>query len=104
MSKWADYVITCVNYTTDRNRIATVGVHADNPETERTIWSRDRVVKELENDKTFVTAVKEKSEWKKGAEVQRRKINGEWFIQTEANGIAKDNLGELPPCEQPKPK
>jgi hypothetical protein len=80
MSKWADYVITCVNY--DGNKISNVRGYADKPDdrSDRKSWRRDQVVKELDDGKTFVTAFMNEGQWKKGAQILRRKINGEWFI------------------------
>jgi len=75
MSKWADYVITCVDY--DDNKISTVGVHVDNGDTlgDRKTWRRTEVVKELDNDKTFVTAIKDSNgKWTKGTEGGRASI------------------------------
>jgi hypothetical protein len=101
MAKWADYVITCVNYTSDGDRISTVGVHVDNGDSvgERKTWHRDQVVRELAQSKTFVTAVKTQAgKWEKGAPVVTYTKDGEVFIRTDANETAKDNLGNLPSC------
>lgn len=100
-TKWADYVITCVNYTADGTRIATVGVwtHEGTQLTNYQTWHRQQVVDALGDNKTFVTATKNTAGlYEKGAAIQRYVVNREWFIQTVANSTAKDNLGSLPSC------
>ena len=103
MAKWADYVITCVNYTADESKIATVGVRVGNGNTleKCQTWHRSQVVKKLGEKNSFVTATKgTNGKWQKGAAVERYVVDGEWFIKTVANKKAKDNLGELPECSQ----
>ncbi len=101
MAKWADYVITCVSYTSDGTRISTVGVwtHEGDKLTNKQTWHRNQVVSALDEGKTFVTSVKNSEGlFTEGAAVMSRKVNDACFIQTVANNIAKDNLGNLPAC------
>lgn len=96
--KWADYVITCVNYTSDGDKISTVGVHEDTGSSlgVRSTWHRDQVVRKLNDGKTFVTATKtSEGKWQKGASVHATKKG---FISTDPNETKKDNLGSLPEC------
>lgn len=102
MAKWADYVITCVNLTSDGSKISTVGVHADS-DTDlgvKQTWHRAQVVTALGNGSTFVTAtLNSEKKWTKGATVQSYTTKtGETYIRTDANQTAKDNLGSLPSC------
>lgn len=97
-NKWADYVITCVTYTDDR--ITTVGAwtHDGLRLTDYRSLSRAAVVAALNDGSTFVTATKSQGEFTKGAPVDRCVVGGDWFIKTEPNNTAEDNLGELPRC------
>jgi len=103
MAKWADYCISCVNYTSDGSKISTVGVHEDNGDTigTKATWHRQQVVDAIDDDKkTFVTIVKDSTgkTWNKGASVTTYPVGRERFIKTVSNNTAGDNLGELPSC------
>jgi hypothetical protein len=102
MAIWADFVITCVNHTKDGGAISTVGIRIHNGKTiSATVatWPRAQVIRELGNKKTFVTATTTDGKtWTKGADVRPCVIDGETYIRTDANKVAKDNLGSLPDC------
>lgn len=98
MTKWADYVITGVRFQDDKKYILSVEVRPDLGDkigfTED--WKRLNVVDSIENGKTFVTAFRNGSEWRKGEDVHVVTINGTKYIRTDKNNTEKDNLGELP--------
>lgn len=96
--KWADYVITAVEYNRTRDRIETVEVREDNGDkiSGKLIWTRHDVIQHIAKRYTFVTAYKRNGKWSKGASVEIFERNGEKFLRTEGNDTDVDNLGELP--------
>jgi hypothetical protein len=60
-------------------------------------WSREQVVSQIEFwRRTFVTATKGGSGWKKGEDVRVIVIGGIKYIRTDNNRTPADNLGNLP--------
>jgi hypothetical protein len=100
MEKWADYVITCVTYDKDHERIISCGVRVDNGDTIGPEVKQDRetIAKNLEKF-TYITAYEgEENKWKKGDTVIKYKIDDTYFIRTDGNKVKSDNLGKLPEC------
>jgi len=98
-SKWADYLISAVRYDSDKAHIETVRVHPDLGDTvgAASEWTRTKVVTTLEGGKTVCTIVKgTDGKWSKGADVHIVTVNDVNYIRTDANSIARDNLGSLP--------
>ena len=100
MVKWADYAITRVKPKDDGIHILAVKVRIDTGDKliDETEWTREQVVKAIENGKRFVTApfIKKKSLWVRGEEIHIIEVNKKKFIRTDKNKEGKDNLGELP--------
>ena len=96
--KWADYVITAVEYNSQRTHIVAVEVHEDLGSSlgaaSRII--RQKVVDLIKSRKSFITATKSNDKWTKGEEVRIIKIGSSEFIKTDNNSVEKDNLGKLP--------
>lgn len=100
MSKWADYLISAVKYTTvgTAKHISQVKVHNDNGDSVglETIWSRHQVISVIDKS-TFMTITKgSDGKWNKGALVEKIYEFGDWYIKTKADSTKNDNLGSLP--------
>lgn len=100
MSKWANYAIVAVRYKESERQkhIEQVKIREDTGDllTNERIVSREDIVRKILKNVSFVTAYKKGGKWKLGDEVNIVRINDIYFIRTEGNRIAEDNLGELP--------
>ena len=99
MAKWADYLISAVQYNNDKTHIIMVKQHIDqvdnvSPPVE---VSRLDVVINLKNNDSYMTIYEaNEGQWKRGEEVEIIKVGNSEFITTDPNETKKDNLGELP--------
>ncbi len=97
-TKWADFLISAVQYDANKIHIKKVRVHEDkgdkvgNPPEE---MPRGRVVENIENGNTFCTIIKS-GMWSKGEDVHVISMGSEKFIRTDKNQEKSDNLGNLP--------
>lgn len=99
MDKWADYLISAVQYNNDHTHIIQVKQHVDNGDNvgESSIVSRLTVVSNLKGGYTYCTIRKgSNGKWKQGDNVIAYQLDGEYFIRTDGNKTRSDNLGELP--------
>jgi hypothetical protein len=99
MAKWADYLISKVQYNDRETHIIKVLAHPDNGDKvgAGSEITRQRVVSLLDGGSTFMTIYKNADgKWKEGADVRAITVDGEKYIRTDADGIKKDNLGMLP--------
>jgi hypothetical protein len=99
MAKWADYGITAVRYNSQETHIDQVKARKSNGETfgQELIYTRQSVIDALKQGYTFVTVNNgTNGKLTRGEDVRIVKINGVEYIRTDANNIAKDNLGNLP--------
>lgn len=99
MAKWADYLISAVQYNNEHTRIIQVKQHLDEGNTvgSSNIVARLTIVSNLKSGKNYCTIYKNKnSNWDKGDNVIPYLVDGEYFIRTDGNKIKADNLGELP--------
>jgi hypothetical protein len=99
MAKWADYGISKVRYNAGRTHIVRVQVAESLGEKFGTPVEKERadVIAAIENDRTFVTIVKDNdNKWKKGADVGLVMVAGMKYLRTDKNARTTDNLGELP--------
>jgi hypothetical protein len=97
--KWADYLISKVEYNVKDTHIVKVLSHPDEGENVGTGLevTRSTVVSRLDNGSTYMTIYKNPDgTWKKGAPVRVVKIDGDKYIRTDADNTKKDNLGALP--------
>lgn len=98
--KWADYLISKVQYNAADTHIVKVLSHPDNGETVGTgvEVTRQTVVTRLESGSTFmtITAGTDANTWNKGAKVRIVTVEGVKYIKTVADDTKKDNLGSLP--------
>jgi hypothetical protein len=97
-TKWADYLISAVQYNYAGTHIAKVRRHPDNGDTigNSTDVLRSSVVSQLEAGTTFATITKDGTKWILGASVEVITVEGEKYIRTDRDKTRKDNLGELP--------
>ncbi|MCW7503565.1 DUF3892 domain-containing protein [Leptospira paudalimensis] len=99
MSKWADYLISKVCYTSDKSSIKEVEVRQDlGDKVSSTIekFTRIQVINKIESNYSFITIIAKDGNWSKGANVEIVKIEGEKYIRTDKNNTKKDNLDNLP--------
>ncbi len=99
MTKWADYCISEVRYTTEHAHISNVKVHTDNLDTigSANEWTRSQVLHAIDEGKTFVTIIRNsEGKWSKGQDVHIVIVNNTRYIRTDKNSKAADNLENLP--------
>ena len=98
-----EYWIHCVSYGTDPKRIESAGVFEKTPTSTSlegpTTRTREQVVQLVRNGaSTYTTIKKADGKWQRGAVVEAYAVDNEWFIRTDANNTAADNLENLPNC------
>lgn len=98
LAKWADFVITHVQYNSDNSRIVQVKRRTDNGEKliKPEIKNRSVIVDSIHKGYSYVTGRYVNDEWNKGDRVIAYLLDGEHFIRTDGNKTKSDNLGELP--------
>lgn len=99
MDKWADYLISKVNYDREHKHIVKVKTHEDKGDNVGPSYEeiRTQVILNLKNGKTYCTIILgENKNWKKGETVRIITVRGKEFIRTDRNETEKDNLGNLP--------
>jgi len=97
--KWADYLISMVQYNVGETHIVKVLAHTDDGDTVGVGYeeTRARVVQLVKTGYTFVTIYKnDAGKYDRGAEVRIVRIEGSDYIRTDADATKKDNLGSLP--------
>lgn len=99
-TKWADYLISAVQYNHIAGRITKVMLHPDNGETVGvgSEVRREAVVNALESGTTVITITWNtlNKTWTRGARVEIMSVGGEKFIRTDRDATKSDNLGQLP--------
>lgn len=97
-TKWADYLISAVQYDYAGTHIAKVRRHPDNGDSvgNSTEVLRSSVVSQLEAGTTFSTITMVGTQWILGASVEVITVGGEKYIRTDRDKTTKDNLGDLP--------
>lgn len=94
----ADYGITGVKYNSIGKHIewVKVGKFTGSSFGMRENWLRTKVMSELDNNKTFITVLKQGDRLKKGLEVNIVTVNGKKYIRTDNDNNASDNLKDVP--------
>jgi hypothetical protein len=99
-TKWADYLISAVQYNAAGTHIDKVRRHPDDGDAvgSSTDVLRSSVVSQLEAGTTFATITRDStnSKWVRGADVEVITVDGEKYIRTDRDKTKKDNLGQLP--------
>ncbi len=98
--KWADCLISAVNYrhVNYKKYMARCLVHPDGGESigAGSEWTREEIIKSIDNNITFLTIYKRDDKWNKGSEVRKVKINNYFYLKTDPNNKEEDNLENLP--------
>ena len=98
MEKWADYLISEVRYTPDRQRILEVKQHEelDGSIGGASIVSREEISSNLKKGCTYITIHSGVSDnWTIGEKIRTFSVEGEHFVRSDKNKINRDNLGML---------
>jgi hypothetical protein len=100
LAKWADFVITKVRYSDDKQFIAKVEVREDLGNSVGSVYEEERikVVENLKVGRSYCTTPTDKGTMRllRGEMVGIVVIDGREFIRTDKNQTKRDNLGELP--------
>lgn len=98
VDKWADLLISKVDYSAEPRHIVRVALRLDRGAKvgPAVIASRVEVMKWISAGYSVVTIYWKDDGWQRGAEVQIVTIGGTLYIRTEADRKAVDNLGNLP--------
>lgn len=98
MIKWADYIVTNVNY--NNNIIDNMKIFEDKGEElgDNYIKNRDWVVTMIKKGYLFITGPinKQNNEITKGEKIHIVSRESEEYISTDPNEKTRDNLGDLP--------
>lgn len=97
--KWADYLISEVQFNDADTHIVKVKVHKDNDDTVGglSVWTRQDVIDSIDKGYTFATIYQNSAgNWTFGAKVITVTIEGTRYIKTRADNTKKDNLDNLP--------
>jgi hypothetical protein len=99
MGKWADYLISAVQYDPEHLHIEKVRIHKDTGDKvgQASESSHREVIANIKNKKTYITIYEGQSnKWKKGEVVRIIVVDGTEYIRTDRNQKKSDNLGDLP--------
>ncbi len=99
VAKWADYLISAVQYNQGETHIDYVKEHIDKGDSvgAATVSARSTVVSRIKTGTTYVTVtMNSENKYVKGASVEVITVDGVEYIKTVADSTKKDNLGELP--------
>lgn len=99
MAKWADYLISAVSYNSNHFHIDKVMAHVDNDTAvgDGEIYFRQSIIDAINKGTTFVTIYKNgNGQYNKGQKVFVINVNGVGYLKTVDNGVAADNLENLP--------
>ena len=99
VEKWADYLISAVQYNAAETHIVKVMTHVDNGDSVGSGYEqlRQTVIQQIEAGSTYATITKgADGKWLRGAEVEIVSIDSVKYIKTVPDKTKKDNLGELP--------
>ncbi len=98
LAKWADYLISTVNYCSSYSYITRIHAYEDNGESlgREIRFNRNEIINALGVGKTFMTIYRNnQSHWNKGDKVFLSEINGECYIKTSEGNEEKDKLDYL---------
>ena len=97
MSKWADYLISEVEYDSNYH-ISKIKQHRDNGETigDGEIVDRDTLANNLGQGSKYMTVYGGTNKLRIGKNVQYFRAHGYHYIRTDGNKVNHDNLGDLP--------
>ncbi|BCM11202.1 DUF3892 domain-containing protein [Ralstonia pseudosolanacearum] len=99
MTKWADYLISAVQFNPKRTHINRLEIAPDNGDGvgKFLIYERETIVSAIKKGTTFSTIYRNgDGKWNKGKEVFIVPINGTEYLKTVADNKLVDNLDNLP--------
>ena len=96
MSKWADYLISEVEYDSNYH-ISKIKQHRDNGETigDGEIIDRDTLANNLGHGSKYMTVYGGTNKLRIGKNVQYFRAHGYHYIRTDGNKVNHENLGDL---------
>lgn len=98
MEKWADYLISAVQYDPEHLHITKVRIHEDMGDKvgRGSESSRREVIANIKSKKTYITSyIGQGNKWEKGEVVRIIVVDGTEYIRTDRNQKRSDNLGDL---------
>lgn len=97
MAKWADYLISAVNYDS-KHMIYQVLQHSDdgNKIGEGVVVNRETILSNIDKGKSYVTIYNGIKSWKLGYPVRKFKMQGKSYLRIDENKSPLDSLGDLP--------
>lgn len=101
MARFADFLVTCVEH--QNGHIQRLGCHTHqtvkNSLGSKYIKTRQDVVDDIKSGYSYMTMILgADGKYQKGARIHIETISGVDYLQTDRNGRAADNLGNLPSC------
>ena len=97
MEKWADYLISEVNY--DSNHLISNAVrHEDTPQgiTSGSGIDRMNIASDIKNGVSYMTIYNGKDRWTKGQKIFVFSINGNPYLRIDGNKVKSDFFGDIP--------
>jgi hypothetical protein len=99
MQKWADYLISSVRTNPTSCLVDSMEIHSDfgNMVCETVIASRADVIANIKRGITYSTVFKTAmGKWRKGDDVHLVIVNGQEYLRTDSECVAKDQFDEVP--------
>ena len=99
MEKWADYLISAIQYDPEHSHIKKVRIHEDMGDKggHTSESSRREVIANIKSKKTYITVYRgQGNKWEKGEAVRIIVVDGTEYIRTDRNQKRSDNLGDIP--------
>jgi hypothetical protein len=99
MQKWADYLISRVKTITGSYTIDALEIHSDfgNMVCETLVAKRTEVIANMKRGVTYSTVFKTAmGKWRKGDDVHLVTVNGQEYLRTDNELVAKDQFDEVP--------
>lgn len=97
MDKWADFLISQVNY--DSNHLISTAIrHEDTPQGITRGMSIDRmtIASDIKNELRYITIYHGKDSWTKGQKIHAFSIGGNPYLRIDGNKVNSDYLGDIP--------
>ena len=103
MDKWADFVISQVNYDSN-HLISKAKRHKDSEKgiEEGNIVDRLTIISDIKNHLEYITIYSGLSSWKRGHRIRKFQIDGQPYFRIDENKVKLDYLGDLPEVSSPK--
>lgn len=104
MSKWADYLISEVNYN-PVHLISQAKRHSETKEgiTQGELVDRETIFSDLKHGKTYLTIYRGLTSFKKGNKIRVFRMDGNHYIRIDKNKASLDYLGDVPSVKDIQP-